>query len=129
MVPERIQSHESVQALINLAELLESAQFGEFWSNSNAKKVTKTADFDSVVRLQILSVLRLSYRKIGKKFFGASVGLEGADLDQFISANAKQVGVGNDTVVILSDENSSSSKTSLETLQFSQMTKILQSLQ
>jgi len=128
MAPERIQSHESVQALISLAEHLESAQFGEFWSNLNAKKVTKTPDFDSVVRLQILSVLRLSYRKIGKKFFGASVGLEGAALDQFISTNAKQGGVGNDTV-ILSDENYSSSKMSLDTLQFGQMTKILQSLQ
>lgn len=129
MIPEKIQSHESVQALITLSEHLESAQFAEFWTSLTSKKIVKTPDFDAVVRLQILSVLRLAYRKIEKKFFAASIGLEGADLEQFIAANAKQEVLGSEDIVILSDDTSASTKTSLDTLQFSQMTKILQSLQ
>jgi len=124
MIPEKIQTNVSVQALTTLSDHLESAEYSEFWTAS--KKITKSPDFDSTVRLQILAILRRAYKRVEKKYLSSALALSGSELDGFLTSHAVKL-EGDDAM--FPEENTASTKAAgQDVLQFSQMTKILQTL-
>eukprot|EP01097_Dermamoeba_algensis_P005268 TRINITY_DN3343_c0_g1_i1.p1 TRINITY_DN3343_c0_g1~~TRINITY_DN3343_c0_g1_i1.p1 ORF type:complete len:228 (+),score=49.30 TRINITY_DN3343_c0_g1_i1:33-686(+) len=130
LIPEKLYNSEPISLLINLARLLESCRFTEFWTEtSKVKELLSTVPgFDEAVRTFIISVLRMTYQTISKEYVGQLLNLSGAELDAYVNQNRiSSSTVGDKTVLTfpLTEENQVKPKRVTENIRFDQLSKII----
>jgi translation initiation factor 3 subunit K len=80
---------ESIQKLAQLNTLLESAQYGLFWSTLNgddlyADLVADVAGFEELIRIRIAIEIGKAFRSIGKDVLGGWLDLRTSELEKFV---------------------------------------------
>jgi len=85
-IPERFHTEEPVLSLQNLASLLETSHFSEFWTESRAcgELLNSVPGFDDAFRGFIVSVIAQSYRSISKTALSELLNVKGSELDSLI---------------------------------------------
>jgi len=88
MIPEKLHSEEPIKILIVLSQLLESAQFSEFWVEANTCKELLEAihGFYESIRGFIIGVVGMTYQTLTKEFLAKVLNMKDTDLDAFIIA-------------------------------------------
>ncbi len=124
-------NEEPIQTLTTLSNLLESAQFGEFWQEAKTYKemLDKIPGFDDAIRnckytevfyiyfIVVSGVVASTYKTIAKDFFSEVLNLKGTELDQYV--NSKGWKQTTDAVTFPNTEESSSkAKKNAENIKF-----------
>jgi len=88
LIAEKHQTEEPVATLTNLSNLLETAQFSDFWAQTKTHKdlLGAVPNFDSTIRDFISSVVSQTYRSISKDSLSEALNLKGAELDTYITS-------------------------------------------
>jgi translation initiation factor 3 subunit K len=134
------QTEEPIKTYVNLAHLLETAQFGAYWKESAEIKseLDKAAGFHDAIRTcnsfstshskhipDITNVVLSTYRTISKDFLSEVLALKSsAELDALV--NSRGWTATNDTVSFpKSEENVTKPKKITESVKFQDLTKIM----
>jgi len=88
LIAERHHTEEPIKILTTLAQLLESAQFADFWVETNTCRelLNTIAGFDDSIRGNIINLLTQTYHTISKDTLSEFLSMKGADLDALINA-------------------------------------------
>ena len=126
LIPESVQSSdESIATCIAAHDLIERANFVEFWARTTGP-LFESANFKKSVRAFITDVVGKTYKAIKTEQYASLVNLSGAELTAHIkeleTAGWKQSG---DTLSIPSDISTVKPKPTAEVLQFEQFGRIL----
>jgi len=129
MIPEYLHVEEPIKILIQIHNLLETAQFVEFWNEAKAcKEFTEIfPGFEDAIRSFIIGVVTNTYQTISKEFLSEVLNLRGVDLDAMV--NVKGWKQTPETVVFPKiDTTSFKTKKIAESVKFEDLSKILGSL-
>jgi len=127
MIPEIVQSTENIVKLSMLAESLETAQYGDFWTKLADSKaiIGKVPGFEDALRTFILEILTRAYKTINKQFLAQSLGLKDKSLAQYLGTRKWK---DDGTNVVFPDGTQPVAKNVSQSVQFDQLIKILQTL-
>jgi translation initiation factor 3 subunit K len=86
LVPEKYHNDSQVEALSQLAKLLEVAQYDEFWKQAETHKDTVQAatGFNHAVRDFILDILLITYRTVDMPFLVEALNLKETELKTYL---------------------------------------------
>lgn len=89
LLTEKTQNEPVIGTLSKLADSLESADFVGFWSISQTCRelLDTIPGFDHAIRTFIISVLTLSYQRVGTDFLCQVLSMERSDLDTLVQAH------------------------------------------
>eukprot|EP01120_Amphizonella_sp_Union-15-10_P003775 TRINITY_DN141_c0_g1_i1.p1 TRINITY_DN141_c0_g1~~TRINITY_DN141_c0_g1_i1.p1 ORF type:complete len:215 (+),score=31.75 TRINITY_DN141_c0_g1_i1:100-744(+) len=130
LLPEKLHGEEIIERLIELANLLETGLFQEFWRrlstwNSLLQKFNETPGFVDAIRGFILGILTRTYLTISKQFLSEVLNLSGTELEAFVAdKDWKQT----DVSVTFPQEFQPKPVRVVENIRFEQLGKILQTL-
>jgi len=133
LIPEAIQESELISSISNLASLLETCKFREFWPALHLVRdevLALVPGFDESIRMFILETMAITYQAVPTKHLQDSLGLNSeGGLKPYIEKKGwKQDGVT--VVVSLNDDNTAkpNKPDAIGGMGFDQMTKILASI-
>jgi translation initiation factor 3 subunit K len=88
LIPEKFHTKGSIPALSQLSDLLESAQYKEFWAQTkeNAALLNKATGFHAAVRDFILDVVQATYRQVDIAFLCEALDQPDKELRQWLSS-------------------------------------------
>lgn len=86
LIPEKHRSDPSIEALSQLAKLLECAQYDEFWKQAEVSKdiVQVATGFNHAVRDFILDILLITYRQVDMTFLVEALNLKETELKTYL---------------------------------------------
>lgn len=122
LIPERLQVDEPIPIITQLALLLESGQFKEFWeaSGSCADLLASVPDSVAAVRSFMVSVIARTYKTIDKPVLAELLDVDGPKLDEVIKQSGWSESGGVVTIPS-NDENQPKPSTADEQLSFRQV--------
>eukprot|EP01112_Ceratiomyxa_fruticulosa_P015018 TRINITY_DN4369_c0_g2_i1.p1 TRINITY_DN4369_c0_g2~~TRINITY_DN4369_c0_g2_i1.p1 ORF type:complete len:209 (+),score=39.03 TRINITY_DN4369_c0_g2_i1:125-751(+) len=125
LIPEKIQTDESLNLIFTIASHLECAKFKEFWTEAT-KLPNRIPGFDDAVRVFILGVLLATYQSVKKSYLSQVLNLEQAQLSALLSERGfKQT----DTIVHFPPHEEESTKKKIsDTYTLEQVSRVLQSI-
>lgn len=90
ILPEKLQTDETVLTIKDAAEALETARYANFWSilNSRGPVFAAIPTWKDDIRKIILVVHAATYQSVDKAHIADGVGLTGAELETFLKAQA-----------------------------------------
>ena len=88
LLPGKIADCPKLDLIKKYAELLEKAQYKQFWTEYSTSKESFAGakGFESAIRGCVLSNLSMTFRAVDTATIGPMLGLEGASLKQFLSS-------------------------------------------
>eukprot|EP01122_Echinamoeba_exundans_P018089 TRINITY_DN99_c0_g1_i3.p1 TRINITY_DN99_c0_g1~~TRINITY_DN99_c0_g1_i3.p1 ORF type:complete len:221 (+),score=40.94 TRINITY_DN99_c0_g1_i3:38-664(+) len=125
LISEKIQSDEKIAPIIAAADLLERAQFKDFWARVKGNQQFSSVNgFEETMRDFAVAVLSKTYRTAPKSVVGDVLGV--ADVDSFIKTKGWKV---TDSAVHLPEEQTQLKfKPATDNIRFDQFSKVLHSL-
>lgn len=125
LISEKIQSDEKIAPIIAAADLLERAQFKDFWARVKGNQTFFAVNgFEDTIREFAVCVLSKTYRTAPKSIVGDVLGV--SDIDSFIKSKGWKV---TDSVVHLPEEQTQLKfKPATDNIRFDQFSKVLHSL-
>mmetsp|Transcript_27470 Transcript_27470/g.60086 ORF Transcript_27470/g.60086 Transcript_27470/m.60086 type:complete len:218 (+) Transcript_27470:121-774(+) len=94
LIPERLQSDETISKIVQLANALETTRFTDFWALAgNCKELLSSIPgFHEAVREYVLHVLTITSYRVPKAVLGEYLKLEGAELDKLVKDKVASAG-------------------------------------
>eukprot|EP00164_Ancoracysta_twista_P001558 GFYU01002041.1.p1 GENE.GFYU01002041.1~~GFYU01002041.1.p1 ORF type:complete len:235 (-),score=80.15 GFYU01002041.1:60-716(-) len=131
LIPEKTQQDEKVAQIAALAELLETANFPEFW------KVVKTcrdvvdvvSDFDEHIRTFAAGIVQGTYQRIPTALFCEILNVDEKGVTALAKKPENKWTVDKELVTFpLSEDNQAKPKKTQQPMEFGRVTKVLQNI-
>jgi len=131
LIPEKLHHEEPIRSLITLSNLLEPAQFENFWVEANTCKefLDTIPGFYESIRGFIITVVTSTYRSISKTALGDLLTIRGTDLDALINARGWKQMEETVTFSTSSEDTSAKAKKLAEHAKMDDLGRILSALQ
>jgi len=128
MISDSVQQNDKVSPLIALSDLLELAQYSEFWNllDQHRNLVQNVPKFDESVRNFISQVFIRSYKTVSKDFLMTSLGLNEGEFQEF--KNTRDWTVVDNEIKFPQGAKPIHQKLVHENIDFSQFGQVLQTL-
>lgn len=94
LIPEKLQSDETIYKVVQLANSLDTSRFQDFWTASVALKdvLSPVTGFYDAIRTFILHVVSLTFQRIPKKTLSEYLRLESGSLDAVVKEKCSNNG-------------------------------------
>mmetsp|Transcript_19553 Transcript_19553/g.32061 ORF Transcript_19553/g.32061 Transcript_19553/m.32061 type:complete len:214 (-) Transcript_19553:176-817(-) len=125
LIPERMQAEEPVNSISNLANLLETCRFAQFWEEAKAADdfLGTIPGFEAAIRSFILGVLSVTFQRIQLAHFKNYLKLEDDTLLAFLERN--HLSLEGDIVVLPLEDNRAHTKGLADNIRIDQIAKLL----
>lgn len=116
-----------LEKVVPVAQLLEGAQFTNFWASEERSIFANIPGFEDAIREYALGQLRLSYQKISKDLVKKYLQLDDAAVEKLIKEKAFET-EGNVIRFPLTNHNQAIPKVRQDNLQFQQLNRFMSHL-